>query len=234
MCENLVEMFNDEIDSKEMIIETELLRFDLIFESNPSEALKSALNAYRVASNLEIFNVRSLKLKHATTSRLCHAYRSQSRLKECLETLMSSLSQLGAEFQEFEASENEQQTAPNSKLLTAQYAEYLFLLHRRIALIHMEYSRGDRRAHLLALKHVNDALIYLNSQQRDAKLAEFRLASVYYLLGVCHQSLGNAEMELEMFACSLDFYENLAQLGGLDLSRETLIRDKLIEGFYSF
>lgn len=161
-------------------------------------------------------------------SRQVFSCRTQSRFKDCLETLMSSLGQVTAEFQEFEAD-----SGLKDSDLACQYVEQLFLIHRRIALIHMEHSR-DSRAHLLSLKHANEALVYLNHQrqyyQNDPKLVEFRLASVYYVLGLCHRHLGNQEMELDMFASSLDYYENLVQ-SGIDLDRDTLIRDKLIEGW---
>lgn len=138
---------------------------------------------------------------------------------------MDTLTELTAEFHEFETS-----ASIENYSLRAQYVEYLFLAHRGVALVHLKAQTPDTRTHLLSLKHANEALVYLNQQKHaDPKLAAFRLASLFYLLGLCHRSLGNDEMQLEMFASSLDYYENLVQ-SGIDFDRETLIRDKLIEG----
>lgn len=249
-CERLLELLDEssERSNQELLVQALLLRFDLVYESNPTLAVSSSLRALHTATQiLPRFELKSLRLRHAALSRHVFALRAQCRLKECLEALMTCSSHLVAEFQEFEESSssakpNNKRLVNNGDLVAAKYIEYLFLVHRRIALIHMEHSRRDPRAHLLSLKHANEALVYLNHQRQlssssssahlnsnDPKLIEFRLASVYYLLGMCHRSLGNGEMELEMFACSLDFYENLVQLN-LDRERDTLIRDKLIEG----
>lgn len=253
-CERLLELLDEssESNNQELLVEALLLRFDLVYESNPTLAVSSSTRALLTATRvLPRFELKSLRLRHAALSRHVFALRAQGRLKECLEALMTCASHLVGEFQEFEEEESSSSGKPNNKrlvnngdLVAAKYIECLFLVHRRIALIHMEHSRRDPRAHLLSLKHANEALVYLNHQRQltsqsssrlnlnssnDPKLVEFRLASVYYLLGMCHRSLGNGEMELEMFACSLDFYENLVQLN-LDRERDTLIRDKLIEG----
>jgi hypothetical protein len=142
---------------------------------------------------------------------------------------MNALSHLTNEFQVFE--DNQKNNQDQSGLLI-KYIEYLFLIHRRIALIHMGHSI-DPRGYLLSLKHVNESLVFLNYQKEfhNGKLVEFRLASVYYMLGICHKYLKNNEMELEMFANSLDLYESLVQMG-IDLTRDTQIRDKLVEGSF--
>ena len=71
------------------------------------------------------------------------------------------------------------------------------------------------KSFFLALKYVNESLTFLNYQKElqisnsNHQLIDCRQASIYFLLGKCHKSLGNPEMELEMFACALDLYENI-------------------------
>jgi tetratricopeptide (TPR) repeat protein len=111
------------------------------------------------------------------------------------------------------------------------------LAHRRYALLLIEIfekqNSGDNyklnknvgqvaNCQLASLKHVNLALTYLkylkdlqieitdiNISLNDDKrsLVRQRQASIYYLIAKCHLQLGNNETSLEMFASSLDLYE---------------------------
>ena len=87
--------------------------------------------------------------------------------------------------------------SPKDYFLT-QYMEYLFLLHRKIALIHMQhavdsgkhYSTAVAASHshqhqqdlvLLALKHVNESLTYLNYHKEfhnSSQIIQMREASI--------------------------------------------------------
>ncbi len=106
--------------------------------------------------------------------------------------------------------------SPKDYFLT-QYMEYLFLLHRKIALIHMQrasdsvkhavlsstqcnYTKHRQDLVLLALKHVNESLTYLNYHkefQNSSQIIQLREASIYYLFGKCHRYLNSSEMSLE-------------------------------------
>jgi hypothetical protein len=119
-----------------------------------------------------------------------------------------------------------------------QYIEYLFLIHRKISLLHMNYAIEKKlivtnkdlveKSFILSLKHVNEALTFLNYQKefQNGQIIEFRQASIYFLLGKCHSHLKNVEMELEMFANSLDLYENIIPQDSYDT--ETCIHDKIL------
>ena len=119
-----------------------------------------------------------------------------------------------------------------------QYIEYLFLIHRKISLIHMNYAIEKNlvatnkdlveKSFILSLKHVNEALTFLNYQKefQNGQIIEFRQASVYFLLGKCHRFLKNIEMELEMFANSLDLYENIIPQNSYD--SDTCIKDQIL------
>ena len=53
---------------------------------------------------------------------------------------------------------------------------------------------------LLALKHVNESLTYLNYHkefQNSSQIIQLREASIYYLFGKCHRYLNSSEMSLE-------------------------------------
>ena len=85
-------------------------------------------------------------------------------------------------------------------------------------MIHMKHLKSNskddsivEKSYMLILKHVNEASTYLKYQKdfQTEQTFKTRQASVYYLLGVCYRILKNNEMELEMFANSLDLYENL-------------------------
>lgn len=122
-----------------------------------------------------------------------------------------------------------------------QYIEYLFLIHRKISLLHMNYgfyatekkiavTNKDliEKSFILSLKHVNEALTFLNYQKefQSGQIIEFRQASIYFLLGKCHSHLKNIEMELEMFANSLDLYENIIPQDSYD--SDTIIQDRIL------
>jgi hypothetical protein len=85
------------------------------------------------------------------------------------------------------------------------------------------------KSFFLALKYVNEALTYLNYQkefQQVGQIIECRQASIYFLLGKCHKFLKNTEMELEMFANSLDLYENI--LPQSNYNSDTCIKDRVV------
>ena len=119
-----------------------------------------------------------------------------------------------------------------------QYIEYLFLIHRKISVIHMNHAIEKNlvltnkelveKSFILSLKHVNEALTFLNYQKefQNGQIIELRQASVFYLLGKCHRFLKNIEMELEMFANSLDLYENIIPQNRYDI--DTCIQDRIL------
>lgn len=118
-----------------------------------------------------------------------------------------------------------------------QYIEYLFLIHRKIALIHIRHAIESNliaqskdlveKSFFLALKYVNEALTYLNYQKefQIGQIIECRQASIYFLLGKCHKFLKNTEMELEMFANALDLYETIVPQSSY--SSDTFIKDRI-------
>ena len=203
-----------------------------------------------------------LQLKYDTMCRLFSIYRRVKMTKECLEILMDATNKLTFEFQQLQQQKqkNEQNKEENgdkksddsskdSSLSTdsnsiqknfclIQYIEYLFLIHRKISLIHMKHASESNlaaknkdlveKSYLLSLKHVNESLTYLNYQKefQTGQIIEFRQASVYFLLGKCHKFLKNSEMELEMFANSLDLYENIIPQNSYD--SETCIKDRIL------
>ena len=119
-----------------------------------------------------------------------------------------------------------------------QYIEYLFLIHRKISLLHMNFAAEKKivltnkdlveKSFILSLKHVNEALTFLNYQKefQNGQIIELRQASIYFLLGKCHSNLKNVEMELEMFANSLDLYENIIPQDNYD--SDTIIQDRIL------
>jgi len=124
------------------------------------------------------------------------------------------------------------------KIFLIQYVEYLFIINRKVALIHIKHAIESNliaknkelveKSFFLALKYVNEALFFLNYQkevQIGPQIIECRQASIYFLLGKCHKFLKNTEMELEMFANALDLYENIVPQNGYNA--ETLIKDRI-------
>ena len=187
-----------------------------------------ALFVYQMAWQIKRLNdPKVLQMKYEATCRLCVIYRRLKMVKECLELLMDSLSRLGFEFQQLK---QEMASACDESVKSeclVEYVECLFLIHRKIAVVHMTHASESRKSRelveksfLLSLKHVNDALTYLNYLRdfQASAVIEARHASVYYLLGKCHRALKNEEMELEMFANSLDMYEQISSRGPDDES----------------
>ena len=175
--------------------------------------------------------------------------------KECLEILMEGSSRFTYEFQQLQAKVNTEDKSestdkssaseitdnksknPEENYFLIQYIEYLFLIHRKIALIHIKHAIESNliaknkdlveKSFFLALKYVNEALTYLNYQKefQIGQIIECRQASIYFLLGKCHKFLKNTEMELEMFANALDLYENIVPQNSYD--SETYIKDRI-------
>ena len=193
-------------------------------------------------------SAKTLRLKFDAVCRLCCIYRRLRMPKECLEVLMEGVNRLTHEFQHLQQQIETQEsvssssassdgtTEPNSLLI--QYIEYLFLLQRKIALIHMRHAMESNliaknkdlveKSFFLALKYVNEALAYLNYQKQFqmGAIIECRQASIYFLLGKCHKFLKNTEMELEMFANSLDLYENI--VSQQSYNADTCIKDRMV------
>lgn len=213
---------------------------------DPEMALNKMLDSYNLVwRHTKLNDSKILQLKYDTMCRLCSLYRRSKMIKECLEVLMNTLNRFTQEFQQLHEqnenlienlneNENEKNSNVPKNFCLIQYIEYLFLIHRKIALIHMKHAIEttlqvkNKSILLIALKHVNESLLYLNYQKefQSGQIIEFRQASIYFLFGKCHKYLSNNEMELEMFANSLDLYENIIPQNSFN--KETCIRDRIL------
>lgn len=170
-CENIIKVFNTDKQrhkSNLHVVETMNLYFDLTLDR------ATIVESFRtIWSNGELDNVKLIKLKYETLCRLAYSYKKAKMIKECLEVLMESLNSLTNEFNSYRSEKRNGWTKNDECLL--KYIEYLFVIHRRIALIHMNHSVDVSISHrdknilekslLLALKHVNYSLFYLNFQK---------------------------------------------------------------------
>ncbi|RNA23122.1 Tetratricopeptide repeat 28 [Brachionus plicatilis] len=235
-CTNIINIFGDQESSglDEMYLVEALglssdIRVSKFWQSEHyEEELKRLVQAYRLSWRQAGSNdSKILELKYESMCRLCSFYRRSSQTKECLEVLMDSLGKFGLEFQKLQDNLNQ---SDRKSLILLQYIEYLFFIHRKIALIHLNHASESQNAKskqilFLALKHVNESLMHLNylKEFESSDETELRLASIYCLFGKCHKYLKNSEMELEMFANSLDIYENVIQSNGSNGSLDQLI-----------
>jgi tetratricopeptide (TPR) repeat protein len=236
-CENIIKIYDKEFYSNKVIkddvylIETLNLLSDVsvikLKDNKEYEyILENVIKTYKLIwEHNDYYDFKILELKYYTTCRLSAVYKKLQMTKECLEILMDSKNKFSAEFQQLQQIHHNENDSNNSVFLTPNldnillhYIEYLFLLHRKIALIHMKHLKSNskddnilEKSYMLILKHVNEASTYLKYQKDFQSEHTFRIrqASVYYLLGICYRILKNNEMELEMFANSLDIYENL-------------------------
>lgn len=223
-CNNIITIFDNrnsiELDETFLIealgLSCDIKAVKFWTDSHQEEIFSRLLDACKLSWKLEPANdSKILELKFESMCRLCSFYRKSNQTKECLETLMDSLGKFGQEFQKLQDNLNQ---VERTSLILLQYIEYLYFIHRKIALIHLNHARESQNSKLkqilfLALKHVNESLMYLNylKEFESSDETELRLASIYYLFGKCHKYLKNSEMELEMFANSLDIYENVIQ-----------------------
>jgi hypothetical protein len=187
--------------------------------------LEKALNSYKLIwqydekndlNYTKLKNQNILKLKYDSVNRVSYLYKKLKMPKERIEILMDSINKLTLEFQnlqnltDFEQKklssiESNYSLSPKDYFLT-QYMEYLFLIHRKIALIHMNHAIDTNLTvkHqdliVLSLKHVNEALTYLNYHKEfdQSSIIQYREASIYFLFGKCHRYLNSSEMSLEM------------------------------------
>jgi tetratricopeptide (TPR) repeat protein len=236
-CENIIKIYDKEFYSSKVIkddvylIETLNLLSDVsvikLKDNKEYEyILENVIKTYKLIwEHTDYYDFKILELKYYTTCRLSAVYKKLQMTKECLEILMDAKNKLSTEFQQLQQIHHNENDSNNSTFLTPNldnillhYIEYLFLLHRKIALIHMNHLKNNskedcilEKSYMLTLKHVNEASTYLKYQKdfQSEQTFKIRQASVFYLLGVCHRILKNNEMELEMFANSLDLYENL-------------------------
>ena len=235
-CENIIKIYDKEFYLNKIIkddvylIETLNLLSDVsvikLKDNKEYEyILENAIKTYKLIwEHNDYYDFKILELKYYTTCRLSAVYKKLQMTKECLEILMDAKNKFSAEFQQLQQihhNENDSNNSfmtPNLDNILLHYIEYLFLLHRKIALIHMRHLKSNskddsivEKSYMLILKHVNEASTYLKYQKdfQTEQTFKTRQASVYYLLGVCYRILKNNEMELEMFANSLDLYENL-------------------------
>ncbi|CAF0924045.1 unnamed protein product [Brachionus calyciflorus] len=233
-AENKTEKF-DEINLIEAISLDCDLRVIKLWNANlHDEVLENLLEAYKLIWKQNNQSDRKvLEMKYESMCRLCSFYRRSGKTKECLEILMDSLNKFTLEFQKLQEILDQNENSKRS-LNLLQYIEYLFLIHRKIALIHLNHVNDQmqnlklKQILFLALKHVNESLMYLNylKEFEASDETELRQASIYYLFGKCHKYLRNAEMELEMFANSLDIYESVCL--SLNLNSGVIINDGLI------
>lgn len=245
-CENVIQIYIEDNQDKVLkddlfLIETLNLYSDISVVKFPDRIdfdviLSKILDSYKLVwRHNKLNDSKILQLKYDTMCRLCALYRRSKMVKECLEVLMDTLNKFTQEFQKLHENNqgNEKNMIPKNFCLI-QYIEYLFLIHRKIALIHMKHGMEsnllgkNKPILLLALKHVNESLMYLNYQKefQSGHIIEFRQASIYFLFGKCHKYLKNSEMELEMFANSLDLYENIIPQNSYN--KETCIKDRIL------
>jgi tetratricopeptide (TPR) repeat protein len=260
-CKNVLFIFeNQQLVTNEpndniFLIETLNLLCDMLIMNQSSskyrECLNYALRSYELVWRLDDVNCNPhlLQLKYETTVRVCRFYRDMNMLKECIELLVTALASFGKEFQQLHRiHKNETSNDQVTTICLVQYIEFVFLMHRKVALIHMKHSLEANlsselreKGFLLSLKHCNEALTYLKYQKEAQyldsissallkEIVDLRQASVYFMLGKCHKYLNNNEMELEMFANSLDLYENMIAQNNYD--NETLLKDRLISSSF--
>lgn len=238
------------IETNNLICDVTMLQYDV---SDYDEALQKALNSYQLIWDYNevkndnnynrLKNQNLLKLKYDSICRVSYLYKKLKMPKECVEILMDAVQRLTLEFQNLQhlthteqnklsSIESNYSLQPKDYFLT-QYMEYLFLLHRKIALIHMSHANESNFKHqdlvLLSLKHVNESLTYLNYHkefQAKSYVIELREASIFFLFGKCHRYLNSNEMSLEMFASALDLYENIVSQQEYD--EETVLSDKIV------
>ena len=238
-CYKIISLFDEKNNIKldeKFLIEAIGLSSDIIVtrlwqDTHYDEVIKKLLLVYKLSWNQMCINdSKILELKYESMCRLCSFYRRSNQIKECLEILMDSLTKFGSEFQKLQENLNK---IDRKSLILLQYIEYLFFIHRKIALIHLNHAKESQNTKLrqilfLALKHVNESLMYLNylKEFESNDQTELRLASIYFLFGKCHKYLKNSEMELEMFANSLDIYENVIQ--SKEVSEKLVITECLI------